>query len=253
MNTPRALVALIALALVGFAGPAGAAQQDGRNLTTIDFPGGTLAQLVKSISGASESHFNLVGETADLATELPAFSIRNADTEAVANALGLLLNGRGLSIIRAPQQRSGPNPSDIPVYVLMKRSGDTNAFESFQLGPYLEKQSVDDIVSAVRTAWELQPQNKPEALQLKFHPATSLLLVSGTPGAIAVASKVISTLSGPPEKTKTERVQAERDRLQAVSAEVVRRRQEREKGMDKAGGKPRPRDAAPPPPAAEKK
>ena len=173
----------------------------------VDFPGGSFAQLVKAVSGPSGFAFNVIGEKADLATELPAFSVRNADSESLANALNQLLQSRGLGISKAP----GPALADergqinVPVYVVTRRASfEPTMFDSFQLGPYLEKQSIDDIVMAIRTLWELNPANRPEALQLKFHPPTKLLLVSGTPSAIMATGKVISTLAGGPEKTPRE-------------------------------------------------
>jgi hypothetical protein len=202
----------------------------------VDFPGGSLDQLIKSISSANAAIFNVVGEKADLATTVPGFSLRNADSESLANALNQLIAPRGLNISRAP----GPNfggrlgLANSPIYVLVRRSAiDRPAFDSFQLAPFLEKQTIDDIVMAIRTLWELNPANRPEALQLKFHPPTKLLLVSGTPEAIAVASRVISRLEGaaggpgtvvthptPPAPTEDQR----RIEAAAAAAEAARRR-----------------------------
>lgn len=172
----------------------------------IDFPGGSIDQLVKSISTAGGGTFNVVGEKADLATEIPAFSLRNADGESLANALSQLVVPRGLNIIRAPGPNFGPKgPTNFPIYVLVKRNAiDRPMTKSFQVGPYLDKQSVDDIVVAIRTLWELNPGNRPEALQIKYHPPTKLLLVSGTPEAIMAAAEVISNLAIPPKPSPKE-------------------------------------------------
>lgn len=192
----------------------------------IDFPGGSIEKLVKSISSSSGAIFNVIGEKADLATEIPAFSLRNADGESLANALNQLIAARGLNLKRAPggSLRGSRGETNFPIYLLARRSDEqSTAFDSFQLEPFLEKQSIDDIVSAIRTLSGLNPANPPDGLQLKFHPATKLLLVSGTPEAILVASKVISTLSGAPPGPA-----AEKRRLEAVTAEVMKRRQARE-------------------------
>jgi hypothetical protein len=206
----------------------------------VDFPGGSLDQLIKSISSANAAIFNVVGEKADLATTIPGFSLRNADSESLANALNQLIAPRGLNISRAQGPSfvgpRGPasGPANSSIYVLSRRSAiDRPAFDSFQLAPFLEKQTIDDIVTAIRTLWELNPANRPEALQLKFHPPTKLLLVSGTPEAIAVASKVISRLEGapgapgtivthsaPPTPTEEQR----RIEAAAAAAEAARRR-----------------------------
>jgi len=161
---------------------------------TLDFPGGSVAQLIATINKPGGPGLNLLGEKDDLAIQLPAFAVRNVHPSAFAQALRQLLEPRGLTVIQ-----EGPD-----MFVLRKlstmRGVEPTSFESFQLGSYLEKQSIDDVVGAIRIAWELNPANKPDALQLKFHPPTKLLLVSGTRDAINVASKVISTLAGAPEK-----------------------------------------------------
>lgn len=179
-------------------------------LINIDFPGGTLAELVAAIARSNETTFNVVGETADLATEIPPLSLRNADHESVAQALNQLMSMRGLSLIRTTQQTiMGPcGPINMPVYALLRRAANEPVMsQSFQLGPYLEKQSIDDIIGAIRALWELNPANRPQTLQLKFHPPTKLLLVSGSPNAISAATQLISTLAREPDKNAPEQNQ----------------------------------------------
>jgi hypothetical protein len=165
-------------------------------MITIDFPGGTLSELLASLASPGNGTLNVVGEKADLGVDIPSFSIRNAEPAALASALNRVLGPKGLNL---DQSQSGNHSN--AVYVLAKwrsaQSGPT-LFESFQLAPFLENQKVDDIVGAIRAAWELTPGNKPDALQLKFHPATTLLLASGDPRAVDVARKVISTLQRVP-------------------------------------------------------
>ena len=47
--------------------------------------------------------------------------------------------------------------------------------------------------------WELDPAHDPKALNLKFHPGTSILLVSGSTDAIMVTQSVIGQLKRNPE------------------------------------------------------
>lgn len=169
---------------------------DSAQLVTVDFPGGPVSALIAAIqkfSGAGG--FNVIGEKADLAIELPPFSMRNADVSALASALSGVLQPRGYQLV--PNGRS-----QSPVFTLRKLfsyeaanfEDRTSKFQSFQLGPYLEYQSVDDIVGAVRTAWELDPTHNPGALRLKFHPPTGILLVSGPPSGIEAVSIVLGQL-----------------------------------------------------------
>ncbi len=149
-------------------------------LINIDFPGGTIAELITALRKDNAGAFNLIGEKADLATVLPAFSVRNAQPNSFATALDALLRPHGLYLGSGGYSQNGvfvvlrgqtPPASEVP----------KNAFLSIQLAPYLEAQSVDDIVGAIRAAWTLDPKHRAEDLRLQFHPATKLLLVSGPP------------------------------------------------------------------------
>lgn len=196
-------------------------------MISVDFPGGSVAQLVAAVNKPDGHAFNLLGETEDLATRLPAFSVRNVNPSAFAMALRQLLEPRGITVM--PE---GPDLFVLRKVATMVRR-EPVAFESFQLSPYLDKQSVEDIVSAMRTAWELNPANKPEELQLKFHPATRLLLASGSADAIRVASKVLSTLSRTPEKLSN----AEQELLQSISDQIRQDQQKRTPTAPAAPGK----------------
>jgi hypothetical protein len=208
MNTPRLLSVLRFALTLGFVASllsqASAANTPPPvakpNVISVDFPGGTIAEFVALVAKSGGSSFNLIGEKVDFACPLPPFSVRDADIAAVANALNILLASKGLAIIPTSGGAGG-------VYALMKGNApvptagrDPVLFDTFQLAPFLANQSVDDIVDAIRGAWELNPANKADALKIKYHPQTTLLLVSGSQAAINVASKVIDNLKRvPPE------------------------------------------------------
>jgi hypothetical protein len=157
---------------------------------TLDFPGGSVASLMSEV-GRKDHSFMVIGEKADMAAELPAFALRNAEPGALGAALNIFLNSRGLEL----KPSSGHQNT---VYVLRRMGpgmpGEPTIFDSFQLAPFLENQSIDDITGAIRTAWEMNPAHKPTSLQLKYHPATSILLASGTPQALDVVRRVLGAL-----------------------------------------------------------
>lgn len=165
-------------------------------VVNVDFPGGPASSLVNLINQDKNSGLNIIGEKNDLAVELPAFSLRNADAGSLASALDSLLRARGYVL----HSGNRPSPGLSPVFVLRKIAprempGDAMPeLRSFQLSPYLPHQSVDDIVGAMRAAWELDPANSPAALRLKFHPATGILLVSGPSQGINVVRTVLAEL-----------------------------------------------------------
>jgi hypothetical protein len=163
---------------------------------SIDFPGGTISEFFDAVSngkGVSLSVIN-AGDPSDLATRLPAFSLRNTNVMTAIQVLSRLLQARGLDLSVMPSdvnsvaavlsRREAPRPTKpLPI-----------EFESFQLAPYLVDQTIDDIVGAIHASWELNPQNDPNALQLKFHPPTSILLASGPRDGLKLAGKIISQL-----------------------------------------------------------
>jgi hypothetical protein len=160
-------------------------------VVSINFSGGTIAQLCAAVPQESQG-FNILGEKADLQTELPPFQIRDAEPDAVAGALRFLLSSRGYTL----------NPTGHNVFVLAKVQPEkprtrSKGFESFQLSKSLKEQSIDDIIGTIRLAWEMDPAHTPDGLQLKFHPSTAILLVSGGAEALDVTRKVIGSLKAP--------------------------------------------------------
>lgn len=184
-------------------------------LINVTFPGGPFSALVAATASAEKngSTFNVIGEKADLSIDLPPFAIRNADANSLAVALDGLLQPRGYTL----RQTGRPVPGQAPVFTLRQLSSvetayeksqiaqRTGQFQSFQLGSYLGEQSVDDIVGAIRTAWELDPSHNSASLRLKFHPPTGILLVSGPPEGVVVVQAILRELRrpSPPPAPKT--------------------------------------------------
>lgn len=169
---------------------------------SFDFRGGSLAQLVTQVGKTEGRSFNLISTYHSPFTSLPAFSIRNADPIAFTRALNLLLEKNNLQVDLIKSETAGTEP--VAVITVKKKDAATGSatpaaaedeFDSFQLKPYLLGQSVDDIVGAIRAAWELDPAHDAKAVRLKYNQATKLLLVSGPPEAVAIARKVIAHLS----------------------------------------------------------
>jgi hypothetical protein len=173
---------------------------------SIDFRGGPLSALLNQIGGPDGPSLSIIGADGLNPSEvgLPPFSLRNAHLVTLIEVV------RQLVPREFQFEPAGPIEPNTAVCVLRRRVFDqprTNAgdFESFQLAPLLKEQSVDDIIGAIRTAWELDPRHDKEALRIKFHPPTGLLLISGQSDgsrrpseAIEIAHKVISQLKRPP-------------------------------------------------------
>ena len=162
----------------------------------VEFPGGPVSRLIGQVATVKGVSINIIAtaDQADLGTVLPAFTLRNATVVSVFEVARVMLVDRGLDLSTAGGfdhnsvtlllRRLEPKPS----------SHSSDIFSSYQLGQYLSYQSIDDIVAAIHTAWELNPAHDSAALKLKFHPPTAILLVSGPPEAVSLAGNVLSQL-----------------------------------------------------------
>ncbi|HLP03612.1 MAG TPA: hypothetical protein VK163_16410 [Opitutaceae bacterium] len=185
------------------AAPAEAATVPGLNL---EFPGGSVADLVTMVRRGGGISFNLIGERADMATVLPAFSLRNADAESLAEAVEMLLRNQGYTVSEAGRRR----PFEMaPIYVLSRPPGPvggppTSWLKCYPLRKLAPGADETAIAAAIQAAWALDPQHDPMELRLQFHPGTQLLLVSGSSAACMVADEVMRALSAPaPESPAT--------------------------------------------------
>ncbi len=206
----------------------------------IVFPGGSVAELVSVINASDNATFNLIGEKAHQEVILPPFSLRNADPASLAVALNGLLRPRELTLsLASPNifvltKNTSPSPSYAPP---------APTFQAYQLAPYLPSVSVDDITDAISTAWAADAAHDAKLVRFKYHPATKLLFVYGPPEAITIATQLIPQLN--PTATARARYEylrspseslsplsgspaEEQARLDTVSQEVRRRREQRE-------------------------
>lgn len=175
-------------------------------LLSLDFPGGSLSKFLTLVARAKVVSINLVSPAPnDLTVELPAFSLRNADARTIVRVLATLLEAKGYSLPDADGSAFDFN-SVTRVLVKHPDAHVTNQrpptiFESFSITSQLADYSIDEIVATIREGWELDPAHDRNALRLKFHPATHILLVSGPVEAIQVATRVISQIRRPDART----------------------------------------------------
>ncbi len=173
---------------------------------SFDFPGGSFAKFLTLIAKANVVSFNIItSEPAEMNVELPPFSLRNAKLGPIVRVLGQLLEPRGYELRMVADENQTDGNSVI--CVLTQRAGASaktetrpTQFESFPVGQYLSEQSIDDIVGAIRAGGELDPTHDKDALKLKFHQPTAILLVSGPLEATNIAGKIISQLKRPTSK-----------------------------------------------------
>lgn len=210
---------------------------------SINFPGGTLGDFSNSLPKDGAIIFNLVGEKADLATEIPSFSLRPVSIDELVGFLNKVLAPRSLSIVAAPS--TVVDFTGRRTVYLLQRTVDPEAnlaasalrLRTYQLENFLtEKQSVDAITDTIRTAWAMMPDTKPENLNMKFHPGTNLLLVTGSADAIRTVETVIGKLV--PQTRLMPNPAESATRLQIVADEVRTRRALRQAGALGTGEAP---------------
>lgn len=167
--------------------------------------GGPLSGFVAVASRMKEFSLTLINaaEPADLETPIPSFELRNAHWGTVINVLSTFLETRGLELRFVGGDSANPAEASSIVCMLTRSAAsapkDKRAaqadFESLQLDEYIHgAQTIEVIVDAIRTAWELDPARDPAALRLKFHPGTKLLLVSGPAPAGDIARQIAARL-----------------------------------------------------------
>lgn len=173
-------------------------------LLTIRSGGGSLRAFLDAAANDRERTFTVInaGDAADLETPLPPFVLRNVTWGTLIGVLDNFLQPRGLFLRHVGGDHTDPGVAKSVVCILRRDPDSADAkqppppaFEAFQVGDYLTaEQTVDVVVDAIRTAWQLDPARDPLALRVKFHPATKILLVTGPAPALAVAKQVVASL-----------------------------------------------------------
>jgi len=161
---------------------------------TVDFPGGSLAQLLTQLSSTQHWSVDIVGSKEDLdAAKLPPFSVHNIHRGEFMGMLANILSKRGFLF--------DPSSPDVAVFNRRETSSVSN-FVSQDLSPFLGSRSVDDIVDAIRTACAMNPASNGQELKIKFHPQTKLLLISGNDLDVSIAMRVLNSLVPQPKDEK---------------------------------------------------
>jgi hypothetical protein len=182
---------------------------------TVGSDGGTLAELLEAAAQTSQRQggFSLTlinaGDPSDLNAKLPPFMLQRVHWGTVIEVLSKLLSPQGLELSYSGGDSSNPAEAKSVVCVLRRigapslgaNESNQPAVEAIGLSDYIASdQSVDSIVDAIRTAWSLDPgrAGNTSSFQLKYHPPTKILLISGSTRAIAIARQVVANLAKKP-------------------------------------------------------
>lgn len=182
----------------------------------LDFPGGTPAALVEVInSELLNEPVNVVipDELEDV--RLPALRVKSVTVATLFEAISAAMT-RSERVNLAENPRPFPQQpayrettrsygfrrigtSKVPIWVFYydgpREGPPPTTCRFFQLGSYLEKNSIEDITTAIHTGYELLNQSLPE---MKFHPETRLLIVVGSEPQFKLIESVLSELAKAP-------------------------------------------------------
>jgi hypothetical protein len=170
----------------------------------LDFPGGTPADLAAAISKATDQHLNLIIPAGQAATKIMPMKVVNVTVSDLINAIQQasarqvpLVTGSNPGSRQVQYQKvslsflpvSGSltdetvwafqsgEPTAEDKAVLAQLSESEQVCKYFQLAPYLDDHTVEDITTAVETGWKMlgvDPMPK-----LSFHQDTKLLIAVG--------------------------------------------------------------------------
>lgn len=162
------------------------------NIITIDFKGGPLSKLIAEIDATRGTPITLINTASGLDPVVPPFAVRQEHIQGILAAVNSLIEDQGVYIITL-----GTNLSVLKPREDRKQTG----FVAFQLEMQLNRLSIDEIISAIQSAYAFAvPEEKSDTLRFKFHPGTKMLFISGPQRNIdSIVRQVIQSLPfGPP-------------------------------------------------------
>jgi hypothetical protein len=187
----------------------------------LNFPGGEPANLIEAIEKASKQRPNVVIHPECAALTIPGFRLRDVSAYQVFTTLNTLNQGTSDS---GYWQRVNMEDAEIWTLLPQNKSGGgqfTGGFpipisaprpqpicKIFNLGPYLDKYTVEDITTSVQGAWDLMKlENIPS---IKYHKDTKLLIVVGFVNELNVVADVLHQLDSNLEsKEKSAKIPAD--------------------------------------------
>jgi hypothetical protein len=202
------------------------AQEPEFRIKEIYFKGGTPEELVKALRDAifqtdSKKVLNVLISPEMKRVMIPPFSLQNVTLSDVFQALNNVsdnaksgqwqLSGSSEPIwVLNPVSAGGIDPlTGLPVGMGGFRAPkEPMSCEVYPVAGYLTALKIDDITTAIQTAWNLIPNGGEQTGTLKFHKDTELLIAVGTAQQLALIKSVLSSLrQGMAEKEEMLRTQ----------------------------------------------
>ena len=155
----------------------------------LDFPGGSVPELLQAIEKASGRMPNVIrGEAADR-LKIPPLKVRGITCAQLFAALQHARFGIWTPIDNGTWALTCEN-------VIL--NGQMESVHVFNIQPLLAKWDVKDIVAAIQATLDMKKVDDGVTCQVRYHKETQLLIVSGTPLQIMAVEEVIHQLDPQP-------------------------------------------------------
>lgn len=197
--------------------------QEAAGLATfnIDFPGGTPKELITAIQKATGKSLNVIipAEYAD--TKMPPLKMNSVNVSQLFRALEAASSkteNYSPFVLQGNTRTSGygfrtdGNITDDSIwYFHVDRAPQADApdkvYRFYALAPYIDRGvKVDDITTAVETAWKMTGEKSPP--ELSFHKDTKLLIAVGEPEKLKAIDFVLQALKPEPPKAESPKPKA---------------------------------------------
>lgn len=176
IRTLISVLIVAALALPAAAQEAGIRAGVGANIDptiNVDFEGGSISDLFQQIQKNNDAPTNIIMSDEAGCLYLPAMSLRSVTMSDLIAALQSLGDIEGRRIVAHPASKNIITISVVPMGPKQPRMS-----QVFNLGEITKTHSIDDIVTSIKTAWQMMSTNV--TAELKYHAETKLLIAVGT-------------------------------------------------------------------------
>ncbi len=169
----------------------------------LDFPGGTIYELVELVKKSSEEPLNIVVPNGFDSLAMPRLELHGVDFEEVAEIVHYSTKGpRGGAVMFEPVGNSW-------IFVHEMRPEEPRDVAIFPAGALLAERSMEDLLALVENAFAISGASAPP--KLHFHAETQILMGSLTRGEKAMLSELFAVLGQADERVSGE----ERQRLES--------------------------------------
>jgi hypothetical protein len=186
----------------------------------LDFSGGTPGELVRAIEKASGQPLNAIVPDEFRSLRLPALRMSQVTVPQLFEALEAA-SQKQIAFSSGSYSSFGGGPAGGTPRHIVERFQSTYGFKTqgpphgesiwyfyhstpttlpepkvcrfWQLGPYLDQYSIDDITTAIRTGWQMLDETS--APILNFHKDTKLLIGTGTVEHLQAVDSVLAELT----------------------------------------------------------